>query len=50
MEAYFPFEKEDPMGWADGLGQVLQNVLGGKASEADIHSAFDKVARCPREI
>jgi hypothetical protein len=32
------------MGWADGLGQVLQNVLGGKASEADIHSAFDKVA------
>jgi hypothetical protein len=32
------------MGWADGLGQVLQNALGGKASEADIHSAFDKVA------
>ena len=32
------------MGWADGLGQVLQNVLGGKASESDIHSAFDKVA------
>ena len=32
------------MGWADGLGQVLQNVLGGKASEADVHSAFDKVA------
>ena len=32
------------MGWADGLGDVLQNVLGGKASEADIHSAFDKVA------
>ena len=32
------------MGWADGLGQVLQNVLGGKASEADIHSAFDKVS------
>ena len=32
------------MGWADGLGQVLQNVLGGKASDADVHSAFDKVA------
>lgn len=32
------------MGWADGLGQVLQSVLGGKASEADLHSAFDKVA------
>jgi hypothetical protein len=32
------------MGWADGLGQVLQGVLGGKASEADIHSAFDKVS------
>ena len=32
------------MGWADGLGQVLQNVLGGKASEADLHSTFDKVA------
>ena len=32
------------MGWADGLGQVLENVLGGKASEADVHSAFDKVA------
>jgi hypothetical protein len=32
------------MGWADGLGQVLQNVLGGKASEADVHSAYDKVA------
>jgi hypothetical protein len=32
------------MGWADGLGQVLQNVLGGNASEADVHSAFDKVA------
>ncbi|HVP59504.1 MAG TPA: hypothetical protein VMT11_03005 [Myxococcaceae bacterium] len=32
------------MGWADGLGQVLQGVLGGNASEADIHSAFDKVA------
>jgi hypothetical protein len=32
------------MGWADGLGQVLQNALGGKASEADIHSAFDQVA------
>jgi hypothetical protein len=32
------------MGWADGLGQVLQNVLGGKATDADIHSAFDKVA------
>jgi hypothetical protein len=32
------------MGWADGLGQVLQSALGGNASEADIHSAFDKVA------
>ena len=32
------------MGWADGLGQVLQNVLGGNASETDIHSAFDKVS------
>jgi hypothetical protein len=32
------------MGWADGLGQVLQGVLGGKASEADLHSAFDQVA------
>jgi hypothetical protein len=32
------------MGWTDELGQVLQNVLGGKASETDIHSAFDKVA------
>jgi hypothetical protein len=32
------------MGWADGLGQLLQGVLGGKASEADIHSAFDKVS------
>ncbi len=32
------------MGWADGLGQVLQGVLAGNASEADIHSAFDKVA------
>jgi hypothetical protein len=32
------------MGWADGLSQMLQNVLGGKASEADVHSAFDKVA------
>jgi hypothetical protein len=32
------------MGWADGLGQVLQGVLGGKASEADVHAAFDKVA------
>jgi hypothetical protein len=32
------------MGRADGLGQVLQNVLGGKASDADVHSAFDKVA------
>ena len=32
------------MGWADGLGEVLQGVLGGNASEADIHSAFDKVA------
>ena len=32
------------MGWADGLGQVLQNVLGGKASDAEVHSAFDKVA------
>ena len=32
------------MGWADELGQVLQGVLGGNASEADLHSAFDKVA------
>ena len=32
------------MGWTDGLGQMLQGVLGGNASEADIHSAFDKVA------
>ena len=32
------------MGWADGLGQVLQGVLGGKASDADVHAAFDKVA------
>lgn len=32
------------MGWADGLGQMLQGVLGGNASEGDIHSAFDKVA------
>ena len=32
------------MGWADGLGQVLQNVVGGNASEADVHAAFDKVA------
>jgi hypothetical protein len=32
------------MGWADGLSQVLQNVLGGKASDTDVHSAFDKVA------
>ena len=32
------------MGWADGLGQMLQNVLGGKASDEDIHSTFDKVA------
>jgi hypothetical protein len=32
------------MGWADGLGQVLQSALGGNASEADIHAAFDKVA------
>jgi hypothetical protein len=32
------------MGWTDGLGQMLQGVLGGKASEADLHAAFDKVA------
>jgi hypothetical protein len=32
------------MGWADGLGQVLQSALGANASEADIHAAFDKVA------
>jgi hypothetical protein len=32
------------MGWADGLGQVLQSALGSNASEADIHAAFDKVA------
>jgi hypothetical protein len=32
------------MGLADELGQVLQNVLGGKASAADIHSAYDQVA------
>jgi len=32
------------MGWADELGQVVEGVLGGKASEADIHQAFDKVA------
>jgi len=32
------------MGWADGLGPMLQNVLGGNASDADIHSTFDKVA------
>ena len=32
------------MGWADGLGQVLQSALGANASEADIHAAFDKVS------
>lgn len=32
------------MGWADGLGQMLQNVIGGQATDADIHSTFDKVA------
>ena len=32
------------MGLADELGQMLQGVLGGNASEADIHSTFDKVA------
>ena len=32
------------MGLADGLGQLLQNALGGNASEADVHSAFDQVS------
>ena len=32
------------MGLADGLGQMLQGVLGGKASEAEVNSAFDQVA------
>jgi len=32
------------MGLPDGLGQIVQNMLGGEASEKDIHSAFDQVA------
>jgi hypothetical protein len=32
------------MGWADELGQLVQGVLGGHASDADIHAVFDKVA------
>jgi len=32
------------MGWADGLGQIFQSALGKNVSEADLHSAFDKVS------
>src|SRR5215471_17855352 len=32
------------MGWADELGQLVQGVLGGHASDADIHAVFDKIA------
>jgi hypothetical protein len=32
------------MGLSDALGQMLQKVTGGTASEAELHSAFDQVA------
>jgi len=32
------------MGLQDTIGQVLNAVTGGKASDADIHAAYDKVA------
>jgi hypothetical protein len=32
------------MGWQDTLGQLLNTVAAGKASDADVHAAYDKVA------
>jgi hypothetical protein len=32
------------MGWQDTLGQLVNAVATGKASDADIHAAYDKVA------
>ena len=32
------------MGMQEALSQVLSSVTSGKASDADIHSAYDKVA------
>jgi hypothetical protein len=32
------------MGWQDALEQVFQKMAGGKASDAEVHSAYDQVA------
>jgi len=31
------------MGWQDTLGQVLNTISKGNASDADVHAAYDKV-------